>query len=258
MRRLLLSVSVLTLLLTPLTVNAKTEQIHIALPQEEEYVIYDVDGNFTTLKIDNSNVDVEVVRGRKSKRFTLDYVPSPEILQPVYKDIKGLWAEEDIYKLVNLGLIKGYPDGTFRPNNKITRAEFGTILVRILELEKEIIQTETSFKDVSQGSWFYDYLSKLEATANLQSMYYPNAILEPNEPITREEMALWVSNEVASQQMNLAFTDANKIRFKNEVASAVSAGLLKGYPDQSFQPKGSATRAEAVTILARLLQLKNN
>lgn len=258
MRKLLLSLTIMALLLVPMSVSANTvEQVRIPLPQDE-YIIYDVDGNYTILKIDSQNIQVEEIRGKESKKFVLDELqkleePKQEVM---YVDIVGLWAESDIYKMVELGLIKGYPDGTFRPNNRITRAEFGAILARILEKERHISPTDTSFKDVPKGSWFYDYLTMLEAEGNLDSKYYQNAILKPNEPITREEMALWVAKEIDGQLNNLAFTDANQIRFKDEVANSVSTGLLKGYPDGSFQPKGGATRAEAVTILVRLLQVK--
>lgn len=257
MKRLLLSIPIVTLLLMPFYAHAKTEQIRIPLPKDE-HIIYDVDGNYTILKIDSKNIQLEEIRGKESKKFVLEELPTLEETKPevIYKDIVGLWAEEDIYKMVDLGLIKGYPDGTFRPNNKITRAEFGTILARILEMEQAISPIDTLFKDVPKESWFYDYLAKLESAGNLNSKHYQNAILQPNEPITREEMALWVAKEIDGQLNNLAFTDANQIRFKDEVANSVSTGLLKGYPDGSFQPKGDATRAEAVTILVRLLQVK--
>ncbi|WP_164553436.1 S-layer homology domain-containing protein [Brevibacillus marinus] len=174
-----------------------------------------------------------------------------------YTDINNHWAKQDILAFSNAGLIQGYPDGTFRPNNPISRAEFAALLERVLEkvgVKKEGEQPPSRFKDVPPSSWYYLSVNWLENRGNIPHDKYPNGLLHPNEPILREEMALWLAHEVSSDKPMPMFKDMAQIRFQEEVRNVTGAGLLLGYPDSTFRPKGQTTRAEAVTILMRFMR----
>ncbi|UFJ41323.1 S-layer homology domain-containing protein [Brevibacillus humidisoli] len=207
---------------------------------------------------DNDSDKDKSDRGRRnnSKEGSTDSGDRIVFVPANHSDIKGHWAEEEILALSNMGFIQGYPDGTFRPNNPISRAEFAALLERALNkigIEKEGEQPHTRFKDVPQSSWYYLSVNWLENRGNIPIDKYPNGLLKPNEPISREEMALWLAKEVASEKTIPAYKDLEQIRFQEEVREAAGAGLLRGYPDDTFRPQGLATRAEAVTILMRFM-----
>lgn len=167
-------------------------------------------------------------------------------------DIAGHWAEADIVRLVNLGAVGGYPDGTFRPNDKITRAEFVNILVKALKLEA---RTGKSFAD-TKGHWAEGAISTAAAWGIVDG--YDVDHFGPNDPVTREQLVAMVVRalKLASLSGQLAFSDAKAISAwaKDAVTTAVAAGIIGGYPDGTFRPTATATRAEAATILAKALR----
>lgn len=180
--------------------------------------------------------------------------PRPPAILPELKDISGNWAAANIKKLVALGAITGYPDHTFRPNADITRAEFVTVLVKALDLTPK---TVPAFAD-TESTWEQVYVSTA-AAYGLVSGYDP-ITFGPNDPITREQMAAMIVGAAkpvpSAASGKISFSDASKIDSwaLSDVATAVKDGLMDGYPDGSFKPQGYATRAEAVTVIARILK----
>ena len=168
-------------------------------------------------------------------------------------DIAGSWAQSDIEQLVALGAITGFPDGTFRPNTDITRAEFVTVLVKALKLPPE---TGPAFED-TQGTWAQVYIAT--ATAYGLVTGYDSTHFGPNAPITREQMAA-----IMVRAAKLTPASAGTVSFKDRdtidhwalpaVVTAVQAKLMDGYPNGTFNPLGFATRAQAATVIARLLR----
>lgn len=234
-----------------------------------KHTIYDNDGNYIQINFDAKNNTVEIKEADNSRVFVINTEDENEVqdekqeqyqIDPKisYSDMENHWAKDDILLLASMGLLKGYPDGTFKPNNIITRAEFATLLTRVLELEQgQITPVSTSnFQDVNENHWFFDYVAKLEANKNLNVKYYANTRLNPNEPITRQEIALWISSELPTTKEKTNFADQNTIKYVEEVNQAVSAGILKGYPDGNFKPSQSATRAEAAALVIRVLHFK--
>lgn len=229
-----------------------------------QHTIFDVDGNYTEVIFDAKNNTIEVKEKPNSRVFAIDaeekkkskYEIDPSIS---YSDLEDHWARDDVLLLASIGLLKGYPDGTFRPNNIITRAEFATLLTRALELEQEenlTPLTTSNFQDVNENHWFFDSVVKLEANKNLAVKYYGDAKLNPNEPIPREEIALWIKSELPSTEEKISFIDQKSVTYVEEVNQAVVAGILKGYPDGDFKPRQGTTRAEAATLVVRILYLK--
>ncbi|HYF92451.1 MAG TPA: putative Ig domain-containing protein, partial [Symbiobacteriaceae bacterium] len=147
--------------------------------------------------------------------------------------------------------ILGYPDGAFDPERSITRAEVATILARVLELTVETVG-QHPYPDVTPGSWFTGYVTAVTNAGLMQG--YPDGLFRPNSPITRGEIATVVArlrklDPVAGEY----FTDTADHWSTGVVNAATRAGILKGYPDRTFQPGRPMSRAEFVTAVNRLL-----
>lgn len=283
----------LPLLLSPMSVYANQKDV-ISLPQStEKYTIFDKDGNSVQVEFEHNRKEIQVVVSPPSHTEEKKVIVIPlgkdqtddsgsdgdsddeddskgrsnppvgekeGALPPItYEDIEGHWAKPDIIAMVNLELIQGYPDGTFRPNSPISRAEFATLLERVLiqaGLLKEEKSVSTKFSDVFPSEWYYPSVSYLEHNGNIPIEKYSEGKLYPNAPIIREEMALWLSNEVPPASKEKDYKDSKKVQFVEEVHKVTNAGLLQGYPDGTFKPQGNTTRAEAVTILMRFMRFK--
>ncbi|MDD4754311.1 MAG: S-layer homology domain-containing protein, partial [Desulfitobacteriaceae bacterium] len=169
----------------------------------------------------------------------------------IITDIAGHWAEDNIKELVALGAVNGYPDGTFRPNDIITRAEFAVILVKALKLEP---QNGKVFADTA-GHWAEEAVATAEYYG-IVSGYNANTF-GVKDPITREQMAAMMVRAVKLTPVTeeLTFIDNDKISdwASEAVAAAVNNGIINGYPDKTLRPQGNATRAEAVTVINNAL-----
>lgn len=168
-------------------------------------------------------------------------------------DVAGNWAAANINKLLATGAIGGYPDGTFKPANNITRAEFATVMVKAFKLEQ---RQEMAFSDVS-GHWAKEYIATAQAHKIVSG--YSDGRFGPNDLITREQMAVMIVNasKLVKASNTVVFIDQDQISAwaADAVAIASSQGIMSGYPDQSFKPGNNANRAEAVTVIAKALSL---
>ena len=250
-----LATTLLLLMLLCIQTEATTQKEIRMNPEEKTKTIYDADGNYVIIKV-LPDMEVVVKSNETEKKYRLPELE--KVKEYSFLDIQDHWARDEIQAMVELGLLKGYPDGTFRPNNSISRSEFGAVLARVLELEKgQTLAGGTNFfADIDKEAWYYTDICKLQQNGNLQAPIYQN-ILNASAPITREEMALWLAKEIQKSSDIPIFTDSSKINYKKEVDYVASQGLLKGYPDGSFQPSGHTTRAEAAAIFVRYMQHKN-
>ena len=169
------------------------------------------------------------------------------------KDISGHWASDNISKLVALGAINGYPDSSFKPNNTITRAEFATVLVKAFKLENK--GGNKVFADTAKH-WAKDYIAT--AAANGIVSGYDAATFGPDDLITREQMAVMIVKvaKPAPAAGEIQFADSGSISewASEAIATATENGIIKGYPDNTVRPLGSATRAEAVTVIVNAMK----
>ncbi len=175
-----------------------------------------------------------------------------------FTDIDNHWAKEDIMAMAKLGIVNGYPNGTFLPNGNITRAEFSKMIVSALDLETEIYLGGHS--DVLVGDWHANHIATM--VKNELAAGYPNGTFNPNGNITRNEMAMILAKVLKlevnadTQEVILSiFKDMKLIPdwARNSVAQVVSAELMKGDTDSNFNPSNTATRAEAATVIFRLI-----
>nr|WP_246320517.1 S-layer homology domain-containing protein [Paenibacillus qinlingensis] len=168
-------------------------------------------------------------------------------------DIKGHWAEASIRELIGQGAINGYPDGSFKPEGRITRAEFVSIVVKFLKLGD---QGGKAFSDTT-NHWAKNAIATAAANGIISG--YTDTTFGPDDTITREQMAVII---VRAAHMNdkgtdgMEFTDNSAISEWAQAAVAVltSKGLLNGYQDGTLKPQGISTRAEASAIILRSLK----
>lgn len=171
-------------------------------------------------------------------------------------DISGHWAETQIKEWANIGYISGYPDGTFLPDNSITRAEFLTLVNKIFKFENK---TNINFIDVRPDYWAYSEIQKGISAGYVSGD--KNGTFRPDDFITRQEAAVIINKlldntEITENKPN--FKDAYDIDewAKNSVDIVYEHGILSGFPNGTYRPKKYMTRAEAVSALKRLTELK--
>ncbi|CCQ98680.1 putative 5'-nucleotidase [[Clostridium] ultunense Esp] len=175
-------------------------------------------------------------------------------------DTKGHWAEDAVTALEGRKIIEGYPDGTFKPDKAVTRAEFVTLLNRATGIAPSI--GEIPFTDLKAGDWFLGQIAA--ATAKGYIAGYPDKTFRPNQLITRQEAATMLSKllelQGSTKNDRVSFTDTTRIGTwaKEGIAAAINAGLFQGYPDKSFRPEQKITRAETAATLQRALPLIQN
>lgn len=194
-------------------------------------------------------------------KYAVFAVPKPAtpVNSPIpgtFNDIVGHWAQSKIEEMAALGVVNGYPDGSFKPDGTITRAEFATMLVKAFELSP---QSGKVFADTI-GHWASDYIATAEANGLVSG--YDASTFGPDDLITREQTAVMIVKAAGLTMISeeTSFADNTGISgwAKDAVATAAANGLVKGYPDNTFRPLGSATRAEAVTVILNALNANNN
>lgn len=175
---------------------------------------------------------------------------------PVLKDIQEHWAKTAIDQAVAAGFVNGYSDGNFRPNQQVTRAEFVTMLGRALDLNAD--GTSLSFTDAGKiPSWAKDAIAEAVAAGIISG--YKDGTFGPHKPLNRAELTAMIVRAGGirpDSQAKLAFNDAKDIPAwaVPYVAAAVDAGLVDGVGNNRFAPQQVATRAEAVTLVVKLLE----
>jgi hypothetical protein len=204
--------------------------------------------------------DIEIEYGEITELPTLvlnqEGIPIPpgeeqvQVPADTITDSTGHWAETAINELVKKGIVAGYPDGSFKPDNHISRAEFTSILVKAIGLNPG---GKTGFADL-EDHWARDYI----ATATGQGIVsgYSSVRFGPEDNITREQMAVMIAKAARLPALSekKEFKDNNIISsWAREAVTQVSTNnLITGYPDQTFRPQNHTTRAEAVSVISRL------
>lgn len=167
-------------------------------------------------------------------------------------DYDNHWAKKAITKWSEKEVLEGYEDGTFKPNNKVTRGELAAIIVRVFGL------TDTSaaekYTDVEATKWYASDIAKVSSAGIMND--YEDGTFKPNQEATREEAAYAIAKayKVAAKETNVTFKDQAQISdwAEAEIASLVAGGYLNGNPDGTFRPTASLTRAEAVTMVDKI------
>ena len=174
---------------------------------------------------------------------------------------KSHWAYDYIMEMVNRGVLSGYPNGRFYPNNSITRAEFSKIMCVSAGLDVNSVKN-TSYVDVKSSDWFAPFI---EAGKYYLSGYISNGErwYKPNANALREDIAVALVKlkgyDVSIYDESILYTmfkdkDSISSGARKYVAVAVENGLISGYEDDTFRGQNTVTRAEAATLLWRAYQ----
>ena len=150
--------------------------------------------------------------------------------------------------------VVGYKDGNVRPQGNITRAETAAIFFRLLkeEVRSENLSKHNDFADVTEDSWYNTAVSTM-AGMNILKGRTANSFV-PQAPITRAEFAAICARfDSGRAEENSSFTDISGHWAEKEIRRAASLGWIKGYADGSFKPDQNITRAEAASMINRML-----
>ncbi|MBD0380176.1 S-layer homology domain-containing protein, partial [Paenibacillus sedimenti] len=170
-------------------------------------------------------------------------------------DINGHWAAKQLNEWQGKSWIQGYADGSVKPNNTVTRAEFMAFINRAFGLTAT---AEVTFKDVNKSGWEYAEIGKA-VKAGYISGYDDGTIRSGNE-ISRQEAASIIAkllnlNTSDAEKVLGKFADSRKIALwsKHAIAALSEKGIINGYEDSSYRPEASITRAEAIVTIDRAL-----
>ncbi len=241
--------------------------------------LYGVSDGKIYVNINNYNIDVPLtvnievdgrivesakeLRSREETGKDIVIKPYSPILLEVetdntFFDTYGHWGEQEIKELADEKIINGVSATRFAPNSKITRAEFLTLCLKAIG--EETGSKVTSFSDVSEDDWFAGVIAKAEKIGLCSEMKSGSEI-EPNKPITREEimtvLAKAYEHEGKAFIKNTSenFTDIENIgeKFKPYVEKAIGMGWVKG-DNGKLLPDNTSTRAEAAALIGRFLK----
>ena len=194
--------------------------------------------------------------GEKEFSFTNTYTGIgdyyPIIIPTIIGKDTGMLNKTD-----HFAYVIGYPDGTVHPNGQITRAEVATIFFRLLrdEVRDGAFTTSNSYSDVAYGKWYNNPISTMSALGIITG--YPDGTFKPNKPITRAEFAAIAARFDETQSGKSAtFSDVIGHWAAKEIGIAYYNDWIKGYPDGTFKPDQNITRAEAMTLINRVLERK--
>ncbi|TXK75089.1 S8 family serine peptidase [Paenibacillus sp. N3.4] len=169
-----------------------------------------------------------------------------------FVDINGHWAQDAISELTKQGVISGYGNYRFAPNQSITRAEAAAVVTRALKLTK---RKEMRFSDVDVSHWAYDAIAKAVQADIVDG--YPNGTFGPDRTLTRMEMTQILArsmNMTGKRRGNSPFSDVDESYWGIGIIKQMAAdGWISGYPDGTFHPDEKATRAEFVTMLLKVM-----
>ena len=178
----------------------------------------------------------------------------PEEEKPPFSDVDvSHWASVAINQLYSKKVISGYADGTFKPQNQITRAEFTKLICTFINTTSV---SEVQFEDVAQTQWYYEYVMKANAAGIVKGS---GSSFMPNAYITREDAAVIIyrlmEHRGNAPKGKKYFADRSLVSDYaiDAVGALGEAQIVKGVGDNNFAPKQNITRAEAAQIIYNAL-----
>lgn len=192
--------------------------------------------------------------GKKNDETKEPTEPKPSENE-IFSDIKGHWAAQEIAGMYEKGIVNGMGDGTFNPDGIVTRAQFAAMISKAFaDMPQKAV---AEIKDISADKWYYEAVL---GAAERGLMSGADGFFRPEDNITREEMAVVINNILNSAKEKAGaadFADSSEISdwAKDAVGFAHAGGILTGRGGNMFFPKANATRAEALTVISRMLRI---
>lgn len=182
-------------------------------------------------------------------------IEQPATDQPVqsnhaFSDTENYWAEYTIADFVAKGIISGYPDGTFRPNDPMQRKHVASILVKVFELESKL--APVAFKDVTSNHPNHKAISELQQAGVIHGA---DGLFRPNDTLTRGQMAkilVLASNFTPGGQKT--FPDVPRTYWAHDYIAALAELNIVGGSNGLFNPNGAVTRGQFVGMLDKALK----
>lgn len=237
-------------------------------PSNNANVKFDVDGKTDvydeikdTSSVSYTDLPIPEKEGYKFDGWYLD----EEMTQKVEGDIEitddtTLYAkfseEKEPVETKPFGYIKGYPNGEVRPNDNITREEVAAIFYRLMDDETiaSLGEVSNTYTDVSEDSWSVKEISTVSSAGLLKG--YEDNTFGPENFITRAEFATIVSRFASlSDVEGVSFADVEDHWAKYTILMVAKAGWINGYEDGTFRPDSYITRAEAMAIINRMMNI---
>lgn len=185
----------------------------------------------------------------------------PAVHAQGFSDLDGHWSQDAVNEAASRGVVRGYADGTFRPDNPVTRAEFVAMLNGALGLHDEY-RVRLAFADVSDSDWFAGEVAKASYVGYVTGV--TDTSFAPHATITRQEAATMVARVLPQAGARslaglVAFPDLDQVAgwARTPLAVLINKGYMRGHPDGTLDPTGLLTRVEAVVLLSRVLEGEN-
>lgn len=186
--------------------------------------------------------------------------PAPAVAQTTvsFSDVSSnYWARDFIVELARRDVIAGFPDGTFRPNDPVTRAQFAAMVRKAFD--KANIRNPVNFSDVASNYWAYNAIRESYAMGFLSG--YPGNVFRPGQNIPREQVLVSLANGLNYSTSNVAsslqlYNDASSISnyARNSIAAATEKSIVVNYPTvRALNPTRNATRAEVAAFIYQAL-----
>ncbi|WP_434751158.1 carbohydrate binding domain-containing protein [Paenibacillus amylolyticus] len=185
-----------------------------------------------------------------------EQVQASSLLRATYKDLQGHWAENAVMRMQSMALTKGYADGTFRPSEHISRAEFVVMLDRVFGFAGG--PGVASYADVSEKDWYYDAIMRASGSGIIQGTDVTH--LSPQLPITRQDAVVMADRAFQLSTGSENGTSGSTFHDEKDVADYakqamnyfVNNKIVNGY-NGGLAPESNITRAEAATIMSSLI-----
>ena len=241
--------------ITYLTITATAGEGGSISPDGRVQVAYDRNKSFIIQADEGYELADVLVDGRSVGavgRYTFEKVHKNHTITAVFTAIQKLnGVDRWLNTRDHIAYLSGYPDGTFGPDRNMTRAEVAQMFYALLNDQN--VPATVSFSDVPDGAWYADAVETLASLGMFTG--YPDGTFHPNSTITRAEFAAAaLSFADMAPSARCSFPDVSaQDWFSPYVASAAEYGWIGGYPDGSFRPSGSITRAEVAVIVNHML-----
>jgi len=199
--------------------------------------------------------------------FSLFGFINTSVAQEGFSDVPtNHWAYEAIMSLVKKGILSGYPDGTFRPDDPLKRSDTAVILSKVFGLDLSN-PDKPSYSDIAEDSWVYGYAETIEKT-KLMTESINDRRFRPNDSLLRIEFvpiavrALGMKyfadslNEESKSKTLMDFSDASQVPIwaRGYLTIAIKSTIVSGYPDGTFRPRNAIKRSEIAVLLFNMLE----